>query len=145
MKEIVVKEIKPNEYEFGFRIQKLDIELMINLGLNVPNKLKEIYGKGFNKEELPEYIYINDPISVEFIKRQYYIRNYREFANLNLYELELLLNIYTKRFQNITNMINEARNKEEIDNLKVDLNVLINEILSIEYLKKEKELNNKRK
>ena len=144
MKEYIIKE-KNGKYEYGYRIQKLDIELMIELGLDIPYKLKQIYGEGFKENELEEYVYINDSIVVEFIKRQYYIRDYIEFANLNLYEIELLQKINVKKFKVLTNMIRESKTKEQLLDLKTKLNILVNEIIGIDYLKKEKEIKNKRK
>ncbi|MBR3660406.1 MAG: hypothetical protein IKN63_00690 [Bacilli bacterium] len=135
MKEYIVKEIKPGKYEYGYRIQKLDIELMIEFGINLPNTLKEIYGNGFEEQELAEYIYINDPVTVEFIKRQYYIREYAEFSNMNIYELELLTSYYNKKLSELRYKLSIEKNKDELNNIKTDINILINEMLSITYLK----------
>ena len=135
MKEFVMKRLKSSKYEYGYKIQKLDIELMMELGLEVPPKFKEIYKDGFNENELCEYVYFNDSICVEFIKRQYYIRDYVEFSNMNIYELELLLKIYNQRFQNLSNKISIVTEKELLNNLQVEINILVNEMLSIVYLK----------
>ncbi|MBQ8892357.1 MAG: hypothetical protein IJ068_05820 [Bacilli bacterium] len=135
MKEFVMKEIKPGIYEYGYKIQKLDIEFMIELNLQVPDKLREIYNQGFSENELPEYVYFNDSIVREYIKRQYYIRNYEEFANMNIYELELLLSFYKKRLLTLTNRIAKIKNKEKLNDLQIDINILINEMLGIIYLR----------
>lgn len=135
MKEFVMKRLKSLKYEYGYKIQKLDIELMMELGLEVPKKFKEIYKDGFNENELCEYIYFKEPICVEFIKRQYYIRDYVEFSNMNIYELELLLKIYNQRFQKLSNRINIVTKKELLNDLQVELNILVNEMLGVIYLK----------
>ena len=135
MKEYIIKRKNIDKYEYGYRIQNLDIELMVELGIVLPNKLKKLYGKGFLEKDLPKYVYINDSLTVDFLGRQYYIRDYVEFANLNLFELNLLLNYYKKIFQEISIEINNTSNKDELNNLRVDMNILINDMLSIIYLK----------
>lgn len=135
MKEYVIKEIKPKKYEYGYKIQKIDIELMIELGIEIPLELKEIYGKGFEEEELKDYIYINNPVVIEFIKRQYYIRELSEFSNLNLLEINLLLKKYNQILQNLLNKKNIIKDKDQLNNLKTDIKILVNDILSIVYLK----------
>ena len=135
MKEYVIKEIKPGVYEYGYKIQKLDIELMVELNLQVPDKLREIYNQEFFLKELSEYVYFNDSTIVEYIKRQYYIRDYIEFANMNTYELEKLLNFYKKRLYNLTSRITNLKNKEKLNDLQTDINILINEMLGVVYLK----------
>ena len=145
MKEIIIQEIKPGVYEWGCKIQKLDIEFMIELNLPVPDKIKEIYGQGFSEEELSEYVYFNDSITVEYIKRQHYIRDYVEFANMNTYELELLLKFYNKRLYSLNDRIIKLKDKKQLNDLQVDINVLVNEMLGILSLKDSLENETKKK
>ena len=135
LKEYILKEVKPNKYEYGYKIQKLDIELMINLGLNVPDKIKEIYKNGFNENELQEYIYFNDPVVVEFLKNQYYIRDYIEFCNMNEFELNMLIDSYKKRIQSLISQMNILKDRDLLNNLQTEINILTNEMLGVIYLK----------
>ena len=135
MKEFVIKEIKPGKYKYGYKIQKLDIELMMELGIEVPNKFKEIYKEGFKEKELREYVYFYDSVTREFIRRQYYIRDNVEISNMNEYELDVLLSFYNQRLQNLNNLINIIKDKDLLNDLKVNINILINEMLGVVYLK----------
>ena len=137
MKEYVTKEIKPNKYEYGYKIQKMDIKMMMELGLPVPNKIKEIYKEGFLDLELKDYIYFNDPVITEFISRQYYLRDTVEFSNMNLYEIEFILNCYEKDISGIENIINKKLEKNRSLDLQIKLILLKNEMQSIMYLRDE--------
>ena len=135
MKELFIRKKANGKYEYGYKLQKLDIEFMIEIGLQVPDKIKEIYGQGFNEDELYEYVYFDDPLTIEYIRRQYYIRDYVEFAGLNIYELELLLKFYNKRLQNLSDKIIKLKDKEQLNDLQIDINILVNEMLGIVSLK----------
>ena len=135
MKEYIVKETKPGKYEYGYKIQKLDIKMMIDLGLPIPDKIKEVYGNGFTNSELKDYIYFNDAISVEFISRQYYLRDLVEFSNMSLYEIEMLLNFYEKDINVIERIINRKTKKSRLIDLQVKLILLKNEMQSLMYLR----------
>ena len=136
MKEYVIYPIKNkmNKYKQGYKIQKLDIELMIELGIKVPNKIKKIYKEGFTEKELSDYVYFKDMETIDFIGRQYYIRDYVEFANMNLYELKLLIKYYKEMLKELDNKISKTKDVDELNNLKTDMNILVNDILSINYL-----------
>ena len=137
MKEYIKKEIKPNKYEYGYNLQKLDIKLMMDLGLEVPDKIKEVYKDGIDEEDLKEYIYFNDPISFEFISHQYYIRDKIEFSNMSLHELELLLEYFNKKINGLINIINKISKKDKLIDLETKLKILINEMQSVVYLRDE--------
>ena len=36
MKEYIIKEKKDGKYEYGYKIQKIDLKMMIDLGLPIP-------------------------------------------------------------------------------------------------------------
>ena len=135
MKEYVKREIRPGKYEHGYKIQKLDIKTMMELNLPLPDALKKIYGTGFKEEELKDYIYFNDPEVYEFIRRQYYIRDYIEFSNLSLYELELLLNFYDKKIEGLSKKIKEISNKDRLVDLETILKITTNEMQGVMSLR----------
>ena len=135
MKEYIIKEKRPGKYEYGYKLQKLDIKTMMQLGLPVPNKLKEIYGNGFNYIELKDYIYFQEPEIVEFISRQYWIRDIVEFANMNLYELDLLLSTIQQDVINLEKKLDLEINEDEKIYLFTKLKELKNEYLGLMYLR----------
>ncbi len=135
LREYVKYEYKEGKYKYGYYLQKLDIQFMMNLGISCPSQIKEIYGNGFKEEELPEYVYFKDPEVVEFISRQYYIRDFIELANMNLYEMELLLKYYEKQVLGLEKTINRISNKEKLVDLETKLKILKNEMQSIIYLR----------
>ena len=135
MKEYIIKEKRPGKYEYGYKLQKLDIKTMMQLGLPVPNKLKEIYGNGFNYIELKDYIYFQEPEMVEFISRQYWIRDIVEFANMNLYELDLLLSTIQQDVINLEKKLDLEINEDEKIYLFTKLKELKNEYLGLMYLR----------
>lgn len=137
MKEYISKEIKPGKYEYAYKIQKIDIEFMIELGLNVPDKIKQIYGQGFKESELKEYIYFDEPNIVDFISRQYYIRNIEEFTNLNLFEIDKLIDKYKMNLLNLLTKKNQILDKEQLNDIDIDIKVLVNELLGVIYLRNE--------
>lgn len=141
MKEYIVKEIKENKYEYGYNLQKLDIKTMLDLGLDIPTTIREKYT---DKYEDKDYIYFKDPISVEFISRQYYIKDLVEYSNMNAYEIELLINYYEKSIIGIEKIVNKTENKERLFDLDLKLVLLMNELKSLKYLKEELEKNKTR-
>ena len=160
MKEYIIKEKSQGKYEYGYKIQKLDIKLMIDLGLMLPGKIIEEYKKTNNEYD---FIYFYDYESVEFLKSQYYIRDYIEFASMNAYELNLLINNYHCRIDKLTIEMEETikelnkrdisktkyiKLKEKRDKLSIDIFILENDLKGIKYLKdkvlKEEEKNNRK-
>ena len=153
MKEYIIKEIKPNRYRYGYRIQKFDIKLMLDLGLQIPSRMIEKYKNTQNENE---FIYFYDSLSVEFLKRQYYIRDYIEFAGMNVFELNLLIENYNQRMEKVRKIIDElvihkltkedeSIIKETLNELSMDLFILENDLIGIKCLrdKTEKEENRK--
>ena len=135
MKEYIKREIKPGNYEYGYKIQKLDIKTMIELNLPIPQLLKKVYDNGFKEEELKDYLYFTDPEVYEYIRRQYFIRDYIEFSDMNLYDLELLLKYYNKRIEGLTKIINKISNKERLNDLEINLKLLKNEMQGVFFLR----------
>lgn len=131
MKEYVMSEKTKGKYEYGYKIQLLDIKLMMELGIIIPDKMKEIYNEKIKESEITDYVYFNNPEIYEFIRRQYYIRNYVEYENMNLYELELLLNFYNKRIEGLNNRISKINNKERLNDLETTFKIINNEMKGI--------------
>ena len=131
MKEYITREIKPGKYEYGYKIQLLDIKMMLELGIKIPDKMNDVYNEKIKESELTDYVYFKNPEIYEFIRRQYYIRDYLEYASMNLYEIELLLSFYDKSIKGIISKISKMNNKERINDLNLKLKILTNEMQGI--------------
>jgi len=129
MKEYIKKEKKIGKYEYGYRIQIKDLNLINDLGIKMPSELYNYINSNY---KLYDYIYFNNPIIVEFLARQYYIRDYIDFVSLNKFELELLINYEKKNLQDIVKRKKIIKNKDLLNKLETDLIILKNEIEEID-------------
>lgn len=135
MKEYIIRKLPNNEQEKGYNLQKIDIKMLMDLGIMVPDKIKEMYGKGFGTSELKDFIYFNDDESTEFIRTQPILRDYIEFAGMNSFELDLLISYYKKRIENINDVIKKINSKKDLIDLEHQLIILKSEMQSLIYLR----------
>ena len=138
MKEYITREIKPGQYEYGYKIQLFDIKLLKELGILLPDKMNEVYKDKIDKSKLSDFLYFNDPEIYEFIKNQYYIRDTFEFNNMSLYEIEILLNFINEQIEGLMITINKVSNKERLNHLNMKLKILNNEMQGIMFLRDSK-------
>jgi len=135
MKEYIIRKLPNNEQEKGYNLQKIDIKMLMDLGIMVPDKIREIYGKGFGTSELKDFIYFSDDESTEFIRTQPILRDYIEFAGMNSFELDLLISYYKKRIENINDVIKKNNSKKDLIDLEHQLIILKSEMQSLIYLR----------
>lgn len=135
MKEYIIRKLPNNEQEKGYNLQKIDIKMLMDLGIMVPDKIREIYGKGFGTSELKDFIYFSDDESTEFIRTQPILRDYIEFAGMNSFELDLLISYYKKRIENINDVIKKINSKKDLIDLEHQLIILKSEMQSLIYLR----------
>ena len=134
MKEYITREISPNNYEYGYKIQLLDLKLMDKLEIDMPEELKKAFLDNQQADE-SKYLYFNSPEVFDFLGSQYYIREYLEYASMNSFEVNLLINYLKKELKENKEQIKITKNKEMLKALKTNILILENDIKSFKYLK----------
>ena len=143
MKKIEVKE-KNGKIKRSWYIQGMELEVIKLLEIPIPKTIKTKINME-SIEDIEKFYRFSDDEVFEFIKNQYWMIDEREVANLNLYEIEMLLDYLINERMKIIERISKAKTKNDLGEEKVDLILNYYRQQSFTYLKKERETTKKRK